>query len=224
MSERRPETAPIEIDLVADLACPWCFLGLLRLDRARALRPDFPVRVRWRPFLLNPQLPQDGMDRAAYVRRKFGGDANEVYRRIEESGRADGVAFAFERMPRTPNTTRAHRLILFAEEHGAADAVVRALFRALFQEGRDVGRPEVLAAVAEEAGLDRDEVVELLSGDRLAREVEAAHQHAERVGIRGVPVFIVDRKHAITGAQPPEVLADLLDVAIAARHAPAASS
>ena len=188
------------------------------------LRPDFPVRVRWRPFLLNPQLPPDGMDRAAYVRRKFGGNASGVYRRIEESGRADGVAFAFDRMPRTPNTTRAHRLILFAEERGAADAVIRALFRALFQEGRDVGRPEVLAAIAEEAGLDGDEVSAFLAGDRLARDVAAAHQQAERAGIRGVPVFIVDREHAITGAQPPEVLADLLDVAIAARHAPAAPS
>ena len=223
MSGHPPEPKPIEVDFVADLACPWCFLGLVRLERARALRPDFPVRVRWRPFLLNPQMPPEGMDRAEYVRRKFGGNASEIYRRIEESGRADGVSFAFERMPRTPNTTRAHRLILFAEERGAADAVIRGLFRALFQEGRDVGRPEVLADVAAEAGLDRDEVLEFLLGDRLARDVSAAHQQAERAGIRGVPVFIVDREHAITGAQPPEILADLLDVAIAARHAQATS-
>jgi predicted DsbA family dithiol-disulfide isomerase len=221
MSEIALEVEPIEIDFVADLACPWCFLGLVRLDRARAMRPDFRVVVRWRPFLLNPQLPPDGMDRAAYVRRKFGGNATAVYRRLEESGRADGVTFAFDRMPRTPNTTRAHRLILFAEERGAADAMIRALFRALFQEGRDVGEPEVLAALAEQVGLDRDEVGDFLAGDRLARDVVAAHQQAERAGVRGVPVFIVDHEHAITGAQPPEVLADLLDVAIAARHAPA---
>jgi predicted DsbA family dithiol-disulfide isomerase len=220
MSGHSPETAPIEIDFVADLACPWCFLGLVRLDRARAMRSDSPVRVRWRPFLLNPHMPPEGMDRTTYVRRKFGGSAKEVYERIEESGRADGVAFAFDRMPRTPNTTLAHRLILFAEERGAADVVIRALFRALFQEGRDVSRPDVLAAVAEEAGLDRAEVNEFLSGERLTREVNAAHQQAERIGIRGVPVFIVDREHAITGAQPPEILADLLDVAIAARSAP----
>jgi predicted DsbA family dithiol-disulfide isomerase len=223
MSEIAAEVEPIEIDFVADLACPWCFLGLIRLDRARAMRADFPVRLRWWPFLLNPQLPPEGMDRATYVRRKFGGNATEVYRRLEESGRADGVEFAFDRMPRTPNTTRAHRLILFAEERGAADAVIRALFRALFQAGRDVGLPDVLAAIAEQAGLDRDEVGEFLSGDRLVRDVVAAHQQAERAGIRGVPVFIVDREHAITGAQPPEVLADLLDVAIAARQAPVTS-
>ena len=222
MSEHPLETAPIQVDFVADLACPWCFLGLVRLDRARALRPDLAVDVRWRPFFLNPYLPPEGMDRTTYVRSKFGGNAKEVYRRIEESGRADGVAFAFDRMPRTPNTTLAHRLILFAEERGAADTVIRALFRALFQEGRDVTRSEVLAAVAGEAGLDRDEVEEFLSGERLTREVIAAHQQAERVGIHGVPVFIVEREHAITGAQPPEVLADLLDVAVAARRMPAA--
>ena len=98
--------------------------------------------------------------------------------------------------------------------------MIRALFRALFQEGRDVGRPEALATVAADAGLDRDEVSEFLSSDRLARDVIVAHQQAERIGIHGVPVFIVDREHAITGAQPPEVLADLLDVAVAARRAP----
>jgi predicted DsbA family dithiol-disulfide isomerase len=221
MSEAPLEVEPIEIDFVADLACPWCYLGLVRLDRARAMRPAWPVRVHWRPFLLNPHLPPEGMDRATYVRRKFGGDAGRVYQRIVDSARADGVEFAFERMPRTPNTTLAQRLILFADEHGQADAVIRALFRALFQDGRDVGRPEVLAAIAAEAGLDRVEVSAFLAGDRLKREVVAAHQQAVRAGIQGVPVFIVGREHAITGAQPPEILADLLDVAVAARPAPA---
>ncbi|MGH6900715.1 MAG: DsbA family oxidoreductase [Geminicoccaceae bacterium] len=217
-----PQEVPVEVDFVADLACPWCYLGLVRLDRARAMRPDRPVRVRWRPFFLNPGMPPEGLDRATYVRRKFGGDARDVYRRIEDSGRADGVTFAFERMPRTPNTLLAHRLILFAEEQGKADAVIRALFRALFEEGRDVGRGDVLAAIAADAGLDPAEVSAFLGGDRLAREVEAAHDQAERIGIRGVPVFIVDHEHAITGAQPPEVLAGLLDVAGAPRHEVAA--
>jgi predicted DsbA family dithiol-disulfide isomerase len=220
MTEHPPE-APIEVDFVADLACPWCYLGLVRLDRARAMRPDRPVRVRWRPFFLNPGMPPEGMDRAAYVRRKFGGDAQHVYRRIEDSARADGVTFAFERMPRTPNTLLAHRLILLAEEQGKADAVIRALFRALFEDGGDVGRADVLVEIAKSAGLDPTEVSEFLDSDRLAPEVHAAHERAERIGIRGVPVFIVDQEHAITGAQPPEVLAGLLDLAGAPRDAPA---
>ena len=97
MSERQPETTPIEVDFVADLACPWCFLGLVRLDRAprRAPIPDY---LRWRPYLLNPRMPAEGMDRPP-TSRKFGGNATEVYRRLEESGCADGVAFAFDRMP-----------------------------------------------------------------------------------------------------------------------------
>jgi predicted DsbA family dithiol-disulfide isomerase len=213
MTEHPPASAAIEVDLVADLACPWCYLGLVRLDRARAMRPDREVRVRWRPFFLNPGMPPEGMDRADYLRRKFGGDARQVYRRIEDSGRVDGVTFAFERMPRTPNTLLAHRLILFAEEQGKADAVIRALFRALFEEGRDVGRADVLAKIAADAGLDALEAQGFLAGDRLAREVDAAHARAERSGIRGVPVFIFDHEHAITGAQPPEVLVGLLDLA-----------
>jgi predicted DsbA family dithiol-disulfide isomerase len=219
MTEHPPQDTPIEVDLVADLACPWCYLGLVRLERAQEMRPDRPVRVRWRPFFLNPGLPPEGMDRATYVRRKFGADASHVYRRIEDAGRADGVTFAFERMPSTPNTLLAHRLILFAEEQGKADAVIRALFRALFEEGRDVGRAEVLAAIAGAAGLDPATVKEFLGGDRLAREVGEAHVRAERMGIRGVPVFIIDREHAITGAQPPEVLAGLLDLAAPPRDA-----
>jgi predicted DsbA family dithiol-disulfide isomerase len=222
MIEHPPQETPIEVDLVADLACPWCYLGLVRLDQARALRPDLPVRVRWRPFFLNPGLPPEGMDRATYVRRKFGGDATQVYRRIEDSGRADGVEFAFDRMPRTPNTLLVHRLILLAEEQGRDDALVRLLFRALFEEGLDVGRIEVLTEIAAKAGLDPAEVTAFLSGDRLAAEVHEAQAEAQRMGIRGVPVFIVDREHAISGAQPPEILAGLLDVAAATRRAPAA--
>jgi predicted DsbA family dithiol-disulfide isomerase len=212
MSEH-PETAPIEVDFVADLACPWCYLGLVRLDRARAMRPERQVQVRWRPFFLNPDLPPEGMDRATYLRRKFGADVRHVHRRIEDSGRADGIAFAFERMPRTPNTLLAQRLILRAEEQNLADPVIRGLFRALFEEGQDVSHPAVLTEIAVAAGLKRAEVAAFLAGDRLAREVREAHALAERIGVRGVPVFIVAQTHAITGAQPPEVLADLLDVA-----------
>lgn len=217
-----PERAPIEVDLVADLACPWCYLGLVRLDRARAMRPEQPVQVRWQPFFLNPNMPPEGMDRATYLRLKFGSDARQVYQRIEESGRADGIAFAFDRMARTPSTMLGHRLILFAGEHGRADPVIRALFAALFEQGRDVGRPEVLMEIAEQAGLDGAEVAEFLSSERSAGEVMAAHRQAERLGIHGVPVFIFARQHAIAGAQPPEVLAGVLDVAAAATAEPAA--
>ena len=215
---------PIDVDLIADLACPWCYIGLVRLDRARAMRPDWPVRLRWWPFLLNPTLPPEGMDRAAYLRAKFGSDeaARQVYRRIVESAQGDGIAFAFERMKRTPNTILAQRLIAFAEQQDRSEDLIRVLFRALFEEGRDIGHLETLLELVEKAGLDRAAAETFLRSQEQAKEVVVAHQRAERLGVRGVPVFVVDREQAIAGAQPPEVLAGLLDVAAAARRASAA--
>jgi predicted DsbA family dithiol-disulfide isomerase len=213
------ESLPIEVGLIADLACPWCYLGLVRLDRARAMRPELTVQLRWWPFFLNPQMPPEGMDRRAYLRAKFGGDANagSIYARIREAGRADGIQFAFERMPKTPNTLLAQRLILLADSRGLAEPVMHGLFRALFVEGRDIGDPEELATLAAGAGLDRDEVGRYLASEEGASEVSAGHRRAEALGVRGVPVFVVDREHAIAGAQPPEVLAGLLDLAASGR-------
>jgi predicted DsbA family dithiol-disulfide isomerase len=215
---------PIDVDYIADLACPWCYIGLVRLDRARAMRPGWPVRLRWWPFLLNPTLPPEGMDRAAYLRAKFGGDAaaRQIYRRIVDSAQDDGIAFAFERMKRTPNTILAQRLILFAEPQGGGEALIRVLFRALFEQGRDIGHLETLLDLAEAAGLERAGAEAFLRSAEGTKDVLAAHQRAERLGVRGVPVFVVDREQAIAGAQPPEVLAGLLDVAAAARRASAA--
>jgi predicted DsbA family dithiol-disulfide isomerase len=215
---------PIDVDLIADLACPWCYIGLARLDRARAMRPDWPVRLRWWPFLLNPSLPPEGMDRSAYLRAKFGGDeaARQVYRRIVESAQGDGIAFAFERMKRTPNTILAQRLILLAEQQDRGEDLIRVLFRALFEQGRDIGHLETLLELGATAGLERAAAEAFLRSQEQAKEIVTAHQRAERLGVRGVPVFVVDREQAIAGAQPPEVLAGLLDVAAAARRATAA--
>jgi predicted DsbA family dithiol-disulfide isomerase len=210
---------PIEVGLVADLACPWCYLGLVRLDRARAMRPHLRVRLRWWPFFLNPHMPPEGMDRQSYLRTKFGGEAaaRGIYERIVASGRADGVEFAFERMTRTPNTLLAHRLILFADQQDHAEAAIRALFRALFLDGRDIGLREELVEIGAAAGLDSTALGSFLAGDRCRSEVVAAHRRAERLGVHGVPVFVVDDRHVIAGAQPAEVLAGLLDLAGSAR-------
>jgi len=210
-----PSANPIEVELIADLACPWCYLGLARLDRARAARPHLAVHLRWRPFLLNPHLPPEGMDRRAYLRAKFGGAAaaQRVYQRIEEAGRTDGVTFAFDRMQRTPNTVLAQRLLLYAEQHGLGDPMMRALFRALFEEGRDLGDPAELLELGAAVGLERETLEAFLASDERADEIVASHRWAERLGVQGVPVFLVDRAHIIAGAQPPEVLTGLLDLA-----------
>jgi predicted DsbA family dithiol-disulfide isomerase len=215
---------PIDVDFIADLACPWCYVGLVRLDGARAIRPQLIIRLRWWPFLLNPQMPPEGMDRASYLRAKFGGDANarQIYSRIVEAGREDGIAFAFERMKRTPNTVLAQRLVLNAESQSRGEDLIRVLFRALFEDGRDIGDRATLIELAGGAGLDPAAAEAFLAGPDQAGEIMAAHQRAARLGVRGVPVFVVDREHAIAGAQPAEVLAGLLDAAAAARRATAA--
>jgi predicted DsbA family dithiol-disulfide isomerase len=216
MPER--EDRAIEVQLIADLACPWCHIGLVRLNRARAERPDLPVRVRWWPFMLNPHLPPDGMNRGAYMRLKFGGEAaaRQVYERIREAGRQDGIEFAFERMTRTPSTLAAHRLILHAEARGRGEPLIDELFEALFERGEDIGQRDRLIEASAAAGLDAAEVAEFLDGRERTGDVVAAHQRAEQLGVRGVPVFVVGGRHAISGAQPPEILVGLLDLAAAA--------
>lgn len=209
---------PIDVQLIADLTCPWCYIGLARLNRARAARTDLPVRVRWWPFMLNPHLPQDGMDRATYMRVKFGGEAaaRQVYDRIRQAAREDGIEFAFERMTRTPNTLVAHRLILHAEDRGRDEPLTLELFKALFERGEDIGDRDRLVEIAAAADLDSTEVGEFLDGRERAGDVIAAHQRAERVGVRGVPVFVVAGRHAISGAQPPEILTGLLELGASA--------
>ena len=209
------ERAAVEVQMIADLACPWCYIGFRRLQRARALRPGREVRVRWWPFMLNPHLPPEGMDRAAYVRMKFGGDAaaGKIYARIAEAAREDGIGFAFARMRRTPNTVQAQRLVLHAEDQGRGETLLERLFAALFVEGVDLGDDGALVEVAVAAGLDRAATEAMLAGRAHADAIRHGHARAEQLGVRGVPVFVVEGRHAISGAQPPEVLAGLLDLA-----------
>jgi predicted DsbA family dithiol-disulfide isomerase len=215
MAEPAEPGTSITIDHIADVACPWCYIGLRRFARARAMRPAHTVRARWRPFMLNPTLPAEGMDRGAYMRAKFGSEAAalRIYERIAQVGEAEGIPFQFDRMKRTPNTLQAHRLILLAQERGLAEALIERLFCALFIEGRDVGDPGVLVEEAAAAGFEHPEVETWLAGRELTDEVVRSHETAQWQGIRGVPAFVLAGTHAITGAQPAEVLTGLIDVA-----------
>ena len=147
----------ITVDIVSDAICPWCFIGKRRFEQALAQAPkDVEVLVAWRPYQLNPDMPPEGMDRKAYLATKFGGDAraDQIYQRVREAGQTVGIEFDFRGIPRTPNTINAHRLIGVAGRTGKQDAVVEALFRAYFLDGRDIGDRDVLAAAAATAGLD----------------------------------------------------------------------
>ena len=210
-----PPKARLQIEVVHDLICPWCYLGTRRLSRTLRRRPDLLFDLVWRPFLLNPDMPRAGMARADYIVRKFGGEdrARRLYASIGEIGHAEGVLFRFDRIRRTPSSVDAHRLVRWASQRGRDGEVVEALFAAHFTDGRDIGDLGVLADIAEASGLSLAAArAFLLSGD----EVDAVHAdnlRAHRLGINGVPCFVVSGRHAIAGAQEPEVIERLLDVA-----------
>jgi predicted DsbA family dithiol-disulfide isomerase len=206
---------PLAIDVVSDVVCPWCFIGKRRLEQAMAFharaRPDSePPAVRWLPFQLNPDMPEAGMDRAGYYRRKFGDRMEYVVRRIEAAGRETGIEFRFDRITRQPSTLAAHVLIDRAAAHGKQDAVVEALFRAFFLEGVDLTRPERLTAVAVAAGLGSADVEAALSSAPARQQVLKEEAIAREIGVQGVPLFIFDRRIAVSGAQPAELLAQAM--------------
>ncbi len=204
----------MELDIFSDLVCPWCFIGKRRLEAALAARPQPGLEVRWRAFQLNPGMPPEGMDRQSYLEAKFGGaeNARRIYDQIAAVGAEVGIEFAFEPIQRTPNTVDAHRLIRMGAAVDREDAVVEGLFRGYFLEGRDIGETGVLVEIADEAGLDRLEAAEYLTGEWERANVEAEDMAGRQAGITGVPTFIVNRKHAVPGAQPPEVLHKLFDL------------
>src|SRR5260370_14105704 len=201
----------MHIDIISDVICPWCFIGKRRLERALALRPDLSATLSWRAFELNPDLPIDGIPRGVYLSGKFGSadKAQRLNAAISAAGRAEGIEFAFQRIRRTPNTLRAHRLIRFAGDNGCAEPVVEALFRAYFIEGLDIGLPETLGELAARAGLRRAETCEYLSGDAVAAAVRAEEQRARRLGIHAVPYFVLKDYYAFSAALQPENLLPL---------------
>jgi predicted DsbA family dithiol-disulfide isomerase len=210
-----PPKARLKIEIVHDLVCPWCYLGIRRLIRTLRRRPDIAFELIWRPFLLNPDMPRLGMSRPDYVVRKFGGEdrARRLYATITDVGRQEGLTFRFDRIRRTPSSIDAHRLVRFAAGYGVADNLVEALFAAHFSNGQDIGEHAVLAAVAASCGMDSHLVRAFLASDEEAEAVHADNLRAHRLGINGVPCFVVDGMHAIAGAQEPEVIERLLDIA-----------
>ena len=210
-----PPKARLSIEIVHDLVCPWCYLGVRRLMRTLRRRPDLLFELAWRPFLLNPDMPRVGMARPDYVVRKFGGEdrARRLYSSISEIGRAEGVMFRFDRIRRTPSSIDAHRLVRYAARFGFADVMVESLFSPHFTDGRYIGDYAVLVAIGQACGLDPLATRRFLAGDGETDSVHADNLRAHRLGINGVPCFVVSGRHAIAGAQEPEVIERLLDVA-----------
>ena len=204
----------MHIDIVSDVICPWCFIGKRRLERALALRPEVAVDITWRPFQLNPDMPENGIERQAYLAAKFGGAAHaeRIYANVTEAGNTVDIPFAFGRIRRTPNTRDAHRLIRYAAAEGEADAMVEKLFSAYFIEGRDIGAREVLSEIASEAGLDGTQARQWLESPAELEQVLAEDRGARRLGINAVPCFIFERQYAVSGAQEPEFFLPVFDL------------
>ena len=190
---------PLVVEIASDVVCPWCYIGKRRLEKALALLDgEFDVQIRWLPFQLNPGMPKNGMPRAQYREAKFGSleRSRALDARVIAEGRSEGIDFAFERIERTPNTSAAHQLIALAKDQ---NAVVDALFRAYFEEAKDIGDPAVLAQIAAKCGVK--------GWPEEAREVTALEQDVRELGISAVPTFIFERKLGVSGAYPAESLA-----------------
>lgn len=204
----------IRIDIVSDAICPWCFIGKRRLEAALAQWDGGDVRIVWRPFQLNPDMSREGMERAAYLRAKFGdADAQARFSEIATIGAELGIDFAFDRIRRTPNTLQAHRLIRWSVALDAQDRMVEALFAAYFLEGADIGDDATLTRVAHGAGFDPQAVAAYLAGDADAEQIRGEDAFARQIGIAGVPCFIVDRAYALSGAQPVAQFLEVFEVA-----------
>ncbi|MEM9473941.1 MAG: DsbA family oxidoreductase [Pseudomonadota bacterium] len=203
----------VKLDILSDPICPWCLIGKTHLDRALEAHPNHNFEIEWHPFQLNPAMPAEGMDRREYLETKFGGRerAVAVYGQIAEAAEAAGVEIDFAGITRTPNTLNAHRLIHWAGLEGRQTAIVSALFRAYFREGRDIGDSAVLLDIAEAAGLDRAMIERLLASDADADDIRARDAHARDRGVTGVPTFVVANQHVVPGAQPPELWAQVID-------------
>lgn len=200
-------TDPIKLDILSDPICPWCYIGKAHLDRALAETPDHPFVIEWHPFQLNPDMPAAGMDRRAYLEGKFGGKEGAVraYAPVVEQAKSAGLTINFEAMKRTPNTLDAHRLIHWAGIEGRQTAAVSALFKAYFVDARDIGDAEVLADIADAIEMDAAVFSKLLQSDADRQEIRDRDAHSRQMGVSSVPTFIVDGKHAVPGAQPPEL-------------------
>ena len=201
----------VTVDIVSDVVCPWCFIGKRRLEGALAMAPDLDIDLRWRPFQLDSTIPPGGISRKEYMDRKFGPErAATVHDRVREVGAEVGIPFAFEKITRSPNTLDAHRVLRWALEAGCQALLKERLMQLYFLEGADVGDIDVLAKAAGECGMDASDVRRRLASDEDLETVRAEIDRIHKLGVNGVPFFIVAGKYGLSGAQPSEIIVQAL--------------
>jgi predicted DsbA family dithiol-disulfide isomerase len=205
-------TAPLTIDVVSDVVCPWCFIGKRRLEQALELRPDIPVEVRWHPYFLNDWVPREGIGRDEYLTTKFGSPERykSIAGRVAQAAKAEGLTYNVDKIARQPNTLDCHRLILWARNVGKAAEMKQRLMELYFTEGADLTDREVLVQAAVDCGMDAAITRDLLASDRDVDRVSQEAEQAKAAGIDGVPCFIFGGVLAVSGAQEPAYLADAM--------------
>jgi predicted DsbA family dithiol-disulfide isomerase len=208
----------ISVDIVADLVCPWCWLGKRNWDAAVASVPEVRVETLWRPYQLDPALPREGKPYRDYMKAKFSGENAAHWKQmrdyLEQAAPAAGIEFRFDDIPVRPNTLNAHRVMRWAEGQGLAAPVAEGLFEAFFRDSRDIGDPAVLAEIAAGAGLDGAIIANLLATDRDEKAVWEEEMFYRKLGVSGVPTYIFNGRFAVSGAQEPAVLADAIRQAV----------
>jgi predicted DsbA family dithiol-disulfide isomerase len=199
----------IALEVVSDVVCPWCYIGKRRLERALTAMATTAVEVRWRPFQLDPSIPKGGIPREEYLTRKFG--SAEKVRAIQApviaAGALEGIQFRLDLIQRSPNTLDAHRLLRLAHTEGLQDRMAERLFQLYFLEGADVGDVDVLVSAASDCGMEADAVEEYLAGNREHCEIEQEIAQASRMGITGVPTFLIGGRYVVVGAQDARYIA-----------------
>ena len=215
--QSEPSNSPIRIEAIVDTICPWCYIGKKRLEKALSREKLDNMIIHWRPFLLNPDMPSGGIDRKLYLSAKFGGSesAERVYKAIEDAGSAVGIDFRFDMIKVTPDSTDSHRLIfkVCAERPAVGNALVEDLFAAYFLEGQDISNHELLADIAVGHGEDRNEILEYLASDMDRDFVGQENRVAHQMGVTGVPCFLFNSRHALSGAQESDILQRMIRLA-----------
>lgn len=195
----------VQVDIVSDFVCPWCWLGIAYFDKA-AKASSFKTTLTWRPYMLDPNVPEGGVPYPAYMKAKFGEKRDNRFTSMREHLEAAapdaGIEFHFSDIPMRPNTLDAHRLMRWAQGQNAGDAAAKALFRTFFKDLKDIGDSKVLTDIAAEVGLDRALVNDLLAGDNDKDTTREEIDHFRDMGISGVPTFIYNGQFSVTGAQP----------------------
>lgn len=210
-------TTVVPVELYADLVCPWCWIGDRRLLRAvtrvQEAHPSVRFDLSWRPFQLDPTLPAAGRDWGEVIENKFGGRtrAEPMFEHVASAGEADGCVFNFDRMTRYSNTARAHGLVLETAQRGLDPwPFVEALYTAHFTNGADLGDSIVLTPLAKSAGLNDEQIAQVLDHGRHDIAVRESQRDAARLGIQGVPFVVLDNKYGVSGAQPEAVFVEAL--------------